>query len=276
MQLQGEMMSKESTQRIYKNPIQALFVIGKNEGIRGLQNGLGCAYPYQVALNGSRLGLYEPIRTTLNSVFFPHLDANDHQNLMINITSGTVSGVTGAILGSPLFLVKTRLQSYSTAIKIGQQTKYDGMMDGLTKIYKKEGFKGWFRGVDAAILRTGSASSVQLPIYNAVKIYLLKHGYMEDGASLHLTASAFSGIGVSVICNPWDVILTRMYNQTGNLYKGPIDCFMKTVRTEGLSALYKGFVAQLLRMAPHTILCLTFMEQTSKWVLSGRQAVFGS
>lgn len=44
-----------------------------------------------------------------------------------------------------------------------------------------------------------------------------------------------------------------MYNQTGNLYKGVFDCLYKTVKTEGLLAIYKGYFAHLARILPHTV-----------------------
>lgn len=273
MQLQGELSS--SVQRIYKNPLQGMAVIFKNEGIRGLQKGLVAAYIYQICLNGSRLGFYEPMRGFLNKMFYPEEEPHKVQNVTINVVSGASSGIIGAVLGSPLFLVKTRLQSYSEFIKIGEQTHYTGVWNGLRTIYTKEGFKGLYRGVDAAILRTGAGSSVQLPIYNTAKHFLLNNDLMKDGTALHLTASTISGIGVAVVMNPWDVILTRIYNQKGNLYKGPLDCFIKTVRIEGISALYKGFEAQVFRIAPHTIICLTFMEQTMKLVYSIEKRVLG-
>ncbi|CAR22498.1 Oac1p [Lachancea thermotolerans CBS 6340] len=274
MQLQGE-MSAES-QRIYKNPWQSLKIIFKNEGIRGLQKGLSCAYIYQIGLNGSRLGFYEPIRSLLNKTFYPNQDPHKVQNVAVNVVSGASSGIIGAIMGSPLFLIKTRMQAYSNAIQIGQQTHYTSIWNGLSSIYRAEGLKGLYRGVDAAILRTGAGSSVQLPIYNTAKRFLLNHDIMKEGTGLHLVASTLSGIGVGVVMNPWDVILTRVYNQKGNLYKGPIDCLIKTVRIEGVSALYKGFEAQLFRIAPHTILCLTFMEQTMKFVYAVEKQILGA
>jgi solute carrier family 25 protein 34/35 len=75
-----------------------------------------------------------------------------------------------------------------------------------------------------------------------------------------------------------------MYNQTGNLYKGVFDCLYKTVTTEGVLAIYKGYLAHLARILPHTvctspppqapalakrrtqILTLTFAEQTNRLV----------
>jgi solute carrier family 25 protein 34/35 len=50
-----------------------------------------------------------------------------------------------------------------------------------------------------------------------------------------------------------DTIMARMYNQTGNLYGGVFDCLFKTVRTEGVLAIYKGFFAHLARILPHTV-----------------------
>lgn len=60
--------------------------------------------------------------------------------------------------------------------------------------------------------------------------------------------------------------MSRMYNQTGNLYNGVFDCLLKTVKTEGVLAIYKGFFAHLARILPHTILTLSLAEQTNKFV----------
>ena len=263
MQLQGELSKNSNVKKIYKNPFQALSLIYKNEGIKGIQKGLVCAYIYQLGLNGCRLGLYEPTRNLINSIFYPNeINSNKIQNIPINIISGAISGIAGAIIGSPMYLIKTRMQSYSQSIKIGEQTHYTSVYQGLSSIYKNEGLKGLFRGVDAAILRTGAGSAVQLPIYNFTKDELLKFDLFEQGPALHLSASVIAGFGVGIVMNPWDVILTRVYNQKGDLYKGPLDCFIKTVKSEGFGALYKGFEAQMLRIAPHTVLTLMFMEQT--------------
>lgn len=63
-----------------------------------------------------------------------------------------------------------------------------------------------------------------------------------------------------------DTVMSRMYNQTGNLYSGLFDCLFKTIRTEGIFAIYKGYFAHLARILPHTILTLSLAEQTIKLV----------
>ena len=125
----------------------------------------------------------------------------------------------------------------------------------------------FFLGLSAAVMRTIIGSAAHLPTYNYAKRFLLKNDIVKDNSfGLHLLASSAAGLAVAIVMNPGDVILTRIYNQKGNLYKGPVDCFVKTVKAEGVSALYKGFWAQLLRIGPHSILCLMFMEHTMKLV----------
>jgi solute carrier family 25 protein 34/35 len=257
MQLQGELAAKGHTKKVYTGMFQGLGTIAKHEGLRGCQRGLFPAYIYQIGLNGCRLGFYEPVRRGLNSLFGYD---SDSQRIPLNVVAGASSGIMGAIAGSPFYLIKTRMQSYSPVFKVGQQTHYKSILDGLTTIWRAEGFKGLYRGVDAAILRTGAGSSVQLPIYNWAKHQIERYRLIDKGPLQHLAASATSGVGVCIVMNPWDVLMTRMYNQKGNLYKNPFDCAYKTITIEGPLALYKGFIPHLMRIGPHTILYVSHCE----------------
>lgn len=222
-------------------------------------------------LNGCRLGFYDPIRTHMNSLLlnrsFSHAsdaEVKQYQSLPINILSGASSGVIGAAAGSPFFLVKTRLQSYSPFLPVGTQHQYKNAWDGLRQIYTAEGTKGLYRGVGPAMVRTAFGSSVQLPTYFLAKRRLVEWFNFSDGTPLHLLSSSCSGFVVCVFMHPPDTVMARMYNQTGNLYKGAFDCLFRTIKTEGILAVYKGFFAHLARILPHTILTLTLAEQTNK------------
>ncbi|CAI4218095.1 unnamed protein product [Parascedosporium putredinis] len=265
MQLQGELQSKGHHPNFYRGPLHGVSVIVKNEGLRGIYRGLGTAYIYQILLNGCRLGFYEPMRTPLTKFIFGDEKV---QSLGVNMLCGASSGIIGAAAGSPFFLVKTRLQSFSPFLPVGTQHKYKNLLDGMRQIYRGEGIGGLYRGISAAMIRTGMGSSVQLPTYFFAKRRLVKHLGMEEGPALHLTSSAVSGFVVCCFMHPPDTIMSRLYNQNGNLYKGVVDCFMKTVRTEGFFAIYKGFLPHLSRILPHTILTLSLAEQTNKFVRS--------
>lgn len=199
MQLQGELQDKSHQPRMYRGPFHGVKVIVGNEGFKGIYRGLGGAYVYQMILNGCRLGFYEPIRQTLTFAIF-----NDHktQSLGINIFSGATSGILGAAAGSPFFLVKTRLQSFSPTAPVGTQHHYKNAVDGMRQIYKGEGVKGLYRGVGAACVRTGFGSSVQLPTYFFAKRRLVRHFDMKEGPALHLASSTASGFVVCCVMHP--------------------------------------------------------------------------
>ena len=256
LQLQGELVragALASSARPYHNTFQALQVVFKHEGIRGLQRGLGVAYFYQICLNGSRIGLYEPVRDSVVN----GLGLKSHQSLLgAGIFAGAVAGVAGAMLGSPLYLIKTRQQSFSPVFKqIGHQHEIRSASSALARIYRSEGLRGVYRGVDAAMARAGVGSAVQMPTYMIGKDLLITRFGLPDTIGTHFMTSMFAGFLVCIAMNPFDVVSTRMYNQgvdpvtgKGILYKSPVDCFFKMTRTEGLRGLYKGFSAHFLRI----------------------------
>ncbi|ORY86135.1 mitochondrial carrier domain-containing protein [Protomyces lactucae-debilis] len=195
LQLQGELV-KTPKNRVYTGVFQALGVIYKMEGVRGLQRGLLTAYSYQIALNGCRLGFYEPLRKNITETFYgdPTINVTG-----INVACGALSGIMGGVIGSPFFLVKTRMQSYSPVFAVGTQHHYKGNIDAFRKIIAESGARGLMKGADAAVLRTGAGSSVQLPIYNASKRFIQKHDLISEGPRMHLAASAVSGFGVCCV-----------------------------------------------------------------------------
>jgi solute carrier family 25, member 34/35 len=162
-------------------------------------HGLTAQYVYQILLNGCRLGFYEPLRRGATNLVFGDASV---QSLGINVFSGAASGILGAAAGSPFFLVKTRLQSYSPALPVGTQHSYRNAVDGFRQIARAEGLPGLYRGVGASMVRTGFGSSVQLPTYFFAKRRLVRHLGMEDGPALHLASSTASGIAVCVVMHP--------------------------------------------------------------------------
>ncbi|OXC58568.1 solute carrier family 25, member 34/35 [Cryptococcus neoformans MW-RSA852] len=279
LQLQGELQRNDpSAPRVYRNVLDVFRKTWQHEGIRGLQRGLVPAYGYQTLLNGSRLGLYEPCRRLFNRA----IGKDPNEGVFITaITAGAVTGCIGASLGSPLFLIKARMQAYSPHIPVGAQHYYKNSFDALRTILKSDGFFGLWRGVSTAILRTAMGSSVQLPSYNLSKHYLVSSaGMAADSFWTFLAASSVSGVCVCIAMQPPDTALTRMYNQNtikdpitgkvrGALYTNPFDCLWKTFKAEGIAGWYKGTTAHFLRITPHTIFTLVFneliMAEYTKW-----------
>lgn len=254
--------------RIYRGVFHGFYTILKNEGVGGIQKGLAPAYVYQLIMNGVRFGGYDYIKRYVTRVLSPESYRQKKQHFFSNVLSGATSGTIGAALGSPFFLVKTRLQSHSDILAVGYQHRYKGMWDGLRSIYRNDGWRGIFGGTYAAMLRTGIGSSIQLSTYDKMRQFLVSSKIVDDCIFADIGASMTSGFFVCVGMNPFDVVSTRIYNQKtdpvsgrGIMYSGPIDCLFKTVKSEGVRGLFKGFFAHYGRIGPHTILCFVFLEQ---------------
>lgn len=144
-----------------------------------------------------------------------------------------------------------------------------------------------FRGSIAAIPRAFVASTAQLTSFHFAKEWLKNYERLKDRLLLtSFLASMIGGLSISVMVTPFDLILTRLYNQRkcaffslithdyqreccilainadgkGIHYKGYLDCISKIYKTEGVSAFYKGVGPIYFRLGPHTVLCLIFWD----------------
>ncbi|KAK2702008.1 hypothetical protein QYM36_019394 [Artemia franciscana] len=218
MQLQGELASQGVYQIHYKNPFHAIFQIAKVEGILALQKGLVPALWYQLCMNGSRLGTFHFFEDK-GFVRRPDGTASPAKTIL----AGLVAGCVGAFFGSPLYLVKTQLQSHSNAsIAVGYQHDHNGMRDAVSSIYKQHGIKGLWRGSLSSLPRVSVGSASQLLTFTKSREYIHELKIFPHDSWLNILASSFlSGIAVVLLMTPFDVISTRIYNQeqkfTGNM-----------------------------------------------------------
>ena len=257
LQLQGELMKEGQYVKKYNGMLDGLRVVAKNEGIWGLQKGLPASFAHQVCQNGIRFACYPPIRGQMENAFGPGFAAN--------LAAGGVVGVISAISGSPAFMVKIRLQAQcaASAAQVGTQHNYSGFLDATYSILKEKGITGLFHGYRTACVRTSVGSSVQLASYDTMKTVAARKTKMQsDDVRVHLLSSTIAGVGMVVAMNPFDVLITRCYNNphqkdTVNIF----GAFRQILQTEGPKGLYKGATGLFLRMTPHTILTFMFLEQ---------------
>ncbi|CCH59712.1 hypothetical protein TBLA_0B08970 [Henningerozyma blattae CBS 6284] len=237
-----------SVQVISRNPIKVMSDTWKAGGMRAVQRGLIAAYLYQLSMNGIRLGLYGPVAQEVPAM-----------------VAGAIVGSAGAFFGAPLQLAKTRLQAQ--ALHSGtKSTHKGGAWVVLKNVYAARGITGLWRGVNVGMVRCTAGSCVQQPAYFAVKGWFSNKYGWKDSIPLHFLSSAIAGLAVGFAINPWDVVLTHMVAHPGSSKGGMIACMANIITHEGPMALFKGIEAQLLRIAPHTVLCLVFLEQTKRYI----------
>eukprot|EP01130_Rhizamoeba_saxonica_P011586 TRINITY_DN4816_c0_g1_i1.p1 TRINITY_DN4816_c0_g1~~TRINITY_DN4816_c0_g1_i1.p1 ORF type:complete len:262 (-),score=20.34 TRINITY_DN4816_c0_g1_i1:27-812(-) len=251
MQVQSQKMVSG---RRYRSFFQSGSLILREEGISGLLRGLTPSMLREASYSSLRLGLYSPTKNLCISS-----TGSDKDSFLVKITAGLVSGAIGSSIANPTDLIKIRFQT-----RLPEQPKpYKNTLHAFIHIYKYEGgIQGLYRGVVPTCLRASILTSAQLASYDHSKYLLREYRILEDGPHMHIIAAIISGLVTTTASSPVDVIKTRIMNTKGKgIYKGPIDCFIKSVKTGGIRVLWRGWVPNYLRLGPHFVLSLPLFEQ---------------
>ncbi|KAL7091376.1 hypothetical protein ACP275_12G101700 [Erythranthe tilingii] len=138
----------------------------------------------------------------------------------------------------------------------GIQPRYSGLFDALNKIIRAEGYLGLWKGVSANVQRAFLVNMGELACYDHAKRLIIGNKISNDNIYAHTLSSVMSGLAATSLSCPADVIKTRMMNQsvggviTDIKYRNSYDCLVKTVKVEGLRALWKGFLPTWARLGP--------------------------
>lgn len=228
------------------------------DGYRGLYKGLLSAMPYQVLLNGTRLGIDSSLKGTYDAKTQPFLRA----------AIAASSGAIGAYLGNPLYVIKTQLQIESS-LKVGYQ--HDVKNINYTKILFSE-LNPLSRSSRAAIARVSVGSTTQLCCFDGLKVifenYYEKTGKLEEIKKdkrrylgcVSLPASMLIVFPLVTFMAPFDVIYTRICNMPEGRYSGVLDVGRRTWRKEGIHGFYKGAAVTGVRIGLQSSISMFMMD----------------
>jgi len=259
LQVQGQVVDKSLKEVRYRGMLHAIYRISSEEGIRALYNGLKPALLRQATYGTLKIGLYQGIKRKLSPTI-------DQETLGKNLISGIIAGAISSSICNPTDVLKVRLQAQT----VSTAHKSQSMFFAFKEIYRYEGFQGLYRGVGPTAQRASVIAGVELPVYDYSKRQLIASGIMGDTVATHFAASVFAGLAGAIASNPIDVVKTRMMNQRNissgdtQIYKSSLDCVKRTIQTEGLIALYKGFIPTFVRLTPWNILFFLSYEQFKK------------
>uniref|UniRef100_A0A6B2LCU8 Mitochondrial carrier protein n=1 Tax=Arcella intermedia TaxID=1963864 RepID=A0A6B2LCU8_9EUKA len=156
-----------------------------------------------------------------------------------------MAGASAAVFTCPFDVLKTRLQVQSPT-----QMQYKmGLIDMVKKIYRVEGFRGFFTGLSPTLLGLVPTYAIYFTTYTNCKYYYINQG-LREGAFLHLLSAVSAGVFTDVCTNPMWVIKTRLQTQILRPdlvpYRGITNCFHRMIKEEGFTSLYKGLLPQLM------------------------------
>eukprot|EP00238_Polyblepharides_amylifera_P009372 CAMPEP_0196599036 /NCGR_PEP_ID=MMETSP1081-20130531/94644_1 /TAXON_ID=36882 /ORGANISM="Pyramimonas amylifera, Strain CCMP720" /LENGTH=302 /DNA_ID=CAMNT_0041924781 /DNA_START=25 /DNA_END=930 /DNA_ORIENTATION=+ len=118
----------------YSSLSQALAVIVKEEGGRGLFKGMTPAVQRAALVNLGELATYDQAKHTL-------LHSGMSEGVLTQTSAAVISGFVATCLSTPADVVKTRMMNQSTTSPL-----YNSSLDCIRKTFKVEGLTGMYKG----------------------------------------------------------------------------------------------------------------------------------
>ncbi|CAA0817876.1 Mitochondrial arginine transporter BAC1 [Striga hermonthica] len=164
--------------------------------------------------------------------------------------AGMLAGVATVVVGHPFDTIKVKLQKHNAG---ANGMKYKSGFHCTAAILKTDGVKGLYRGATPSFVGMACESSLAFGIYSQTKQFLqgeIKNGKPQLRAIV--PSGAFAGALISFILCPSELVKCRMQVQgsfihSSSTYNSPIDCALKTLKSEGLTGLFRGGSATFLR-----------------------------
>ena len=257
----------------YSGMFSCLKDILKEEGVRGYWRGNG--------INVMRIAPQGAIAFYAKAYFKQKLAGKGNKPSKGQIAlSSMLSGICCQTLVYPLDIIRTRLTTAPGLYKGSWIDLQTGVADGFRTIIREEGPRALFKGLYPANVFAVPYYGSMFFVYDAVlassyKTWGLKPGEKERKMNpfVAIPFGSISSMFACFVAFPFQMVWKRIQTQgvAGRpiLYKGPVDCMIKVVKTEGTKGVYSGLRANLMKLAPTG--ALTFMAvETVKDVMGWR------
>jgi solute carrier family 25, member 33/36 len=252
------------------HPLAVARKILEQDGVSGFFRGLPPTLFGIIPSRSAYFYAYQRIKHGLGPVFPEGSPPNA-------IIAGLLAGIVGNTLTNPIWMVRTRMQLHVDAA--AGQRMYRGYGDVIATIFREEGVKGFYKGIQASYWGC-TEGAVQFLIYEQLKTRLLRrenarrarHGM---GATEELSnwtyfwAAAVAKMCASIGTYPHEVARTRMREQARMgvfKYNGMWQTIRLIAQEEGRQGLYGGMGVHLMKVVPNSALMFLTYEVVRRWL----------
>jgi solute carrier family 25 (adenine nucleotide translocator) protein 4/5/6/31 len=171
---------------------------------------------------------------------------------VIDFFMGGVSAAVSKTAAAPIERIKLLIQNQDEMLKVGRLDKpYKGIADCFARVIKTEGIVALWRGNLANVLRYFPTQALNFAFKDYFK-RMFGYSKEKDGYAKWFVGNLASG-GAAGACSllfvySLDYARTRLANDNKNSKKGGerqfnglIDVYRKTLATDGIAGLYRGF-----------------------------------
>lgn len=219
----------------------------KNEGVLSFWKGLPFAYGRELSYTSVKLGAYTPVRNAMGA-------GSPDSPFYLKFLAGAITGGVGSLIGNPFDVCKTMAQTSTGGVPLGTL---------VGNLYRDQGVKGFYRGVEVNIIRACILNATKMGVYDLTKgIVTERTGWGRKDARTSFASAFVAGFFMTVTVAPADMLRTKLMNQPtdAKLYDGFVDCAKKTIQEGGVTSLWRGFIPIWARFAPQATLQLMTIE----------------
>ncbi|KAH8945391.1 hypothetical protein BDL97_12G038200 [Sphagnum fallax] len=184
-------------------------------------------------------------------VFVPASKEKDHvRDFMTDFFMGGIAAAVSKTVAAPIERVKLLLQNQDELLRQGRiKEPYRGILDCFRRTVKEEGVLALWRGNLANVLRYFPTQALNFAFKDYFKSLF---GYRKDRDGYwkcflgNLTSGGLAGATSLLFVYHLDYARTRLaadaMSPTGERqYNGLLDVYKKTLQTDGIRGLYRGF-----------------------------------
>jgi len=174
-----------------------------------------------------------------------------------SFVQGGIAGSIGATIVYPIDMVKTRMQNQRSTV-VGQML-YKNSIDCAKKIFRNEGFLGFYRGLGPQLVGVSPEKAIKLTVNDIVRSRAMDPETGRIKVRWELAAGGMAGGCQVIFTNPLEIVKIRLQIQgeaskvEGAVSKGAIHI----IRQLGILGLYRGASACLLRDIPFSAIYFT-------------------
>jgi len=192
----------------------------------------------------------------------------------IPLIGGALARMLATTVVAPLELLRTRHASGSDR----QPEKQSSMVSELHKIVRQDGVRGLYRGILPFLSRDVPFAAIYMLVLERFRD-VSRPVLLPDTSSrsespyrqvqFEFVSAALSGMVAATCTQPLDVIKTRLqsYNAAtanGRAAPGTVETVRSIVQREGLSGLWRGNQARMMKVAPQYAIMISFYEVGKK------------
>ena len=115
----------------------------------------------------------------------------------------------------------------------------------VKNMHRDQGIAGFYRGVEANVLRACVLNATKMGVYDLSKGQVTAMtGWARKDIRTSFCSSFIAGFFMTCTVSPFDRIRTNLMSQPTDkkIYNGFVDCAVKTVKNDGITSLWRGFI----------------------------------